>query len=221
MAIKVIGLGMGRTGTYSLKLALEALGFGPCYHIETLLEHPEDVKYWKEPDSTGHTDWHALLGSYQSAVDFPTIAYYQAMLQQYPEAQCILTVREEEQWYESVINTILDAEPGLKEKIMMSFKMPFSARLRKLVQVFQLTNKFWTRQAGPKFKEKQNAIAFYRRWNEQVIQEILSEKLLIYQVSEGWEPLCTFLKVPMPNKPFPHANSRSEFRDKNKKLLAW
>ena len=221
MAIKVIGLGMGRTGTYSLKLALEKLGFGPCYHMETLLEHPKGVKYWKELDRTGHTNWQALLGSYQSAVDFPTIAYHQAMLQQYPEAQCILTIREEEQWYESALNTILDAEPGIREKIIMSFRMPFSARLRYMVQVFQLTNKFWVRQAGPKFKEKQPAIELFRRWNEQIIQEIPGEKLLVYQVSEGWEPLCTFLKVPVPDELFPHANTRSEFKDKNKKLLAW
>ena len=220
MAIKVVGLGMGRTGTYSLKLALEKLGFGPCYHMETLLEHPEEVKYWKELDRTGRTDWQALWGDYQSAVDFPTIAYYQAVLQQYPEAQCILTLREEEKWYESAINTILDAEPGLREKVIMSFRMPFSVRLRHLVQVFQLTNKFWTRQAGPKFKQKQNALTFYRRWNEQMIHEIPEERLLVYQISEGWEPLCTFLSVAVPNEPFPHANIRSEFKDKNKKLLA-
>ena len=212
---------MGRTGTYSLKLALEALGWGPCYHMETLLEHPEQVKYWKEIDRTGHTQWRALFGDAQAAVDFPTIAYYQEILQQCPEAQCILTIRDEEQWYESASHTILDAEPSVWEKIMMSFRMPFSARLRHLVQVFQLTNKFWVRQAGPRFKEKQTAIDLFRRWNAQIIQETPSKKLLIYQVSEGWEPLCTFLNVPVPDEPFPHANTRSEFNDKNKKLLAW
>lgn len=108
MALKVIGLGMGRTGTLSLKLAMEKLGFGPCYHMDDLLNQPTDVRHWKALDKPGQTDWNALLGRYQSAVDFPTIDYYQAILKKYPEARVILTEREEEAWYQSASQTIED-----------------------------------------------------------------------------------------------------------------
>ncbi len=219
--IEVLGLGMGRTGTLSLKLALEKIGFARCYHMETLLQNPADVKYWKEIDRKGQTDWQALFQNYQAAVDFPSIAYYHELLKAFPEAKCILTLRDPEAWYESASETILDAEPGLIDKMMMSFRLPFSRRLRNLIQVFQLTHKFWVHHAGRKYKQKDIAIAFYQRWNEQIQLEIPANRLLVYQVQEGWEPLCDFLEQPVPEEPFPKANQRSEFKAKNKELLSW
>lgn len=101
----------------------------------------------------------------------------------------------------------------------MSFKLPFSSRLQHLIQVFQLTDKFWVRHAGKDFKRKENAIAFYRRWNQQIKQEISQNKLLVYRVTEGWEPLCRFLHVPVPPESFPTSNTRKEFKIKNQQRL--
>lgn len=219
MSIKVIGLGMGRTGTSSLKLALQKLGYGACYHMKDLINNPADVRYWKEIDRYGETNWQSLFGNYQSAVDFPTIGYYKDILRAYPDAKVILTVRDDESWYKSAIQTILNAEPGFLDKIKMSFRLPFSSRLRSLMQVFKLSKKFWLKNIGNDYKDKEKAIRFFRQWNEQIKQEIGEENLLVYNVAEGWLPLCKFLGTPVPAEPFPKTNSRNEFKDKNKKLI--
>lgn len=219
MSIKVIGLGMGRTGTSSLKVALEKLGYGPCYHMEDLINNPADVRYWKEIDRKGETDWQSLFGAYQSAVDFPTIGYYKDILRVYPAAKVILTERDEKSWYESASKTILNVEPGIMNKIKMSLLLPFSSRLQKLMQVFKLSRKFWETHIGKNFRDKEKAISFYRKWNQQIKEEIPADNLLVFKVAHGWEPLCKFLGTSIPDEPFPTSNSRNEFRAKNKKLI--
>ena len=214
MSIKVVGLGLGRTGTLSLKQALEQLGFGPCYHMDTLLRQPDVVGCWSELDRTGTTDWNTLFGRFGSAVDFPTIAYHPAILKQYPEAKCILTVRDEEDWYRSARATILQAEPSLREKIFLSLKLPFSRRHRRLLEVFQLTGKFW--DLG---EDKDEAIGFLRGWNEGIRASIPPERLLVYDVRDGWAPLCNFLGVPLPDRPFPRSNDKADFRTKYRELM--
>jgi hypothetical protein len=217
MTLKVIGLGMGRTGTLSLKLALEKLGYGPCYHMEDLIRQPENIIYWEEIKKRGTTDWEKLFGSYQSAVDFPVIACYQQLLEKYPDAKIILTVRDANAWYESASRTIFNTEPGLAGKVKMALKMPFSPRLRNLMRVFRMSGQFWQEHVGKNFREKEAAIAFYRRWNEQIKSEIPAEKLLVYEVSQGWQPLCGFLGVEVPAEDFPKANTREEFLQEKKK----
>jgi hypothetical protein len=217
MTLKVIGLGMGRTGTLSLKLALEKLGYGPCYHMEDLIRQPENIIYWEEIKKRGTTDWEKLFGSYQSAVDFPVIACYQQLLEKYPDAKIILTVRDANAWYESASRTIFNTEPGLAGKVKMALKMPFSPRLRNLMRVFRMSGQFWQEHVGKNFREKEAAIAFYRRWNEQIKSEIPAEKLLVYEVSQGWQPLCGFLGVEVPAEDFPKANIREEFLQEKKK----
>ena len=218
MTLKVIGLGMGRTGTLSLKLALEKLGYGPCYHMEDLIRQPENIIYWEEIKKWGTTDWGKLFGSYQSAVDFPVIACYQQLLEKYPDAKIILTVRDENAWYESASRTIFNTEPGLGGKIKMALQMPFFPRLRMLMRVFRMSGQFWQEHVGKNFREKEAAIAFYRRWNEQIKSEIPAEKLLVYEVSQGWQPLCGFLGVEVPAEDFPKANTREDFLQEKKKV---
>ncbi len=208
---------MGRTGTLSLKLALEKLGYGPCYHMEDLIRQPENIIYWEEIKKRGTTDWEKLFGSYQSAVDFPVIACYQQLLEKYPDAKIILTVRDANAWYESASRTIFNTEPGLAGKVKMALKMPFSPRLRNLMRVFRMSGQFWQEHVGKNFREKEAAIAFYRRWNEQIKSEIPAEKLLVYEVSQGWQPLCGFLGVEVPAEDFPKANIREEFLQEKKK----
>ena len=209
---------MGRTGTLSLKLALEKLGYGPCYHMEDLLKQLEDIRYWEGIKARGDTDWERLFGSYQSAVDFPVVACYQQLLKKYPDARVILTLRDEDDWYETASRAILKVQPGLAEKIRIALKLPFSPRLRKLMRVFRMSGQFWQEHVGPRYKERGPAIAFYRQWNEQIRKEIPSGKLLEYEVKEGWQPLCEFLGVEVPNEPFPRANSRQEFQQGKKEI---
>jgi hypothetical protein len=218
MSLQIIGLGMGRTGTLSLKRALEKLGFGPCYHMEDLLRQPKDVIYWEELKQRGSTDWQKLFGKYRSAVDFPVVACYQSLLEKYPDAKIILTVRNENAWYESASRTIFNTEPGPAQKVKMALQMPFSPRLRKLMRVFRMSGQFWQEHVGKNFWEKEAAIAFYRRWNDQIRKEIPRDRLLEYEVKEGWQPLCEFLGVAVPHEDFPKANTREAFREGKKKI---
>lgn len=218
MSLQLIGVGMGRTGTLSLKLALEKLGFGPCYHMEDLLKQPEDIRYWEQIKQHGDTDWDKLFGNYRSAVDFPVVACYRQLLKQYPEAKVILTVRDAEAWYESASRTILNVEPGPVEKIRMALQLPFSPRLRKLMRVFRMSGQFWQEHVGLRYKEREPAIAFYRSWNERIRKEIPAQKLLEFDVKEGWQPLCDFLQVAVPHEDFPRANTREQFQQGNKEV---
>ena len=129
--LKVIGAGYGRTGTKSLKTALEKLGYGKCYHMEELLSTPEHVKYWKDAMEGKPVNWEELFGQYgyQSAVDFPTSLYYKELAAYYPEAKVILSIRDAEKWYKSVYQTIYTFEPEAKVKLKMLLKMPFSGSM--------------------------------------------------------------------------------------------
>ena len=125
MGLKVIGAGFGRTGTKSLQLALEELGFGKCYHMEELFRNPEGVVHWESAYQEKETDWNALFQNYDSAVDFPTSMYYKELADHYPDSKVILTVRDPEKWYKSAYDTIFSFDPGPKIKLKMIFKMPF------------------------------------------------------------------------------------------------
>lgn len=218
MSLAVIGLGMGRTGTLSLKLALEKLGYASCYHMEDLLRQPHDISYWEEIKQRGDTDWEKLFGNYRSAVDFPVVACYQQLLKKYPDAKVILTVRDEDAWYDSASRTILNVEPGPLGKIKMALKLPFSPRLRKLMRIFRMSGQFWQEHVGKDYRNKESVIAFYRRWNEQIRKKIPDEHLLVYEVKDGWQPLCDFLDVEVPGEAFPKANTREEFQQGKKKV---
>src|SRR5438094_934614 len=109
MAIRVIGAGLGRTGTLSLKAALEELGFTQCYHMIELLMHPEQVTYWEAASAGQPVDWDALFEGYQAVVDYPGCMYYRQLMEQYPEAKVLLSVRDPEKWYESARETIFQA----------------------------------------------------------------------------------------------------------------
>ncbi|CAH0998903.1 hypothetical protein LEM8419_00208 [Neolewinella maritima] len=219
MSLQVIGLGLGRTGTLSLKLALEQLGFGKCYHMDTLLARPHDIRYWKELDRSGTTDFSRLFHGYGAAVDFPTIANYAALLRQYPTAKCILTVRDEAAWYGSARATILDAEPSLGGKIRMSLKLPFSRRQRQLLEVAQLAGSFWQLGTQDEAVRRARALQRFRDWNAQVKATIPHDRLLVYNVRQGWGPLCDYLGVEESATAFPRSNTRREFTHKYHRLL--
>jgi hypothetical protein len=219
MSIRVIGAGFGRTGTLSLKQALEELGFGKCYHMVELLNNPQQVTYWEDANKNQPVDWDTLFMGYQSTVDFPGYRHYKALMQHYPQAKVLLSVRDFDKWHESVYQTIYQAGPRLGEKILMGLKLPFSPRLRNLVRVFRMAGSIWQKDFAGRFEDKAFARQIYDQHNAEVQRVVPSGRLLVYEVKQGWEPLCNFLQVPVPDKPFPRVNERADFKLKTKQLL--
>lgn len=210
--LKIIGAGLGRTGTSSTKLALEMLGFDACYHMSELMANPHQLAYWQEALKTGTTDWDTLFNGYQSTVDYPSAMFYQAQMQAYPDAKVLLTVRDPERWYESVLTTIY-AVSRRRNRIGLYFMRWLIPDLRQLYpRIVYVNNLIWDGQFEGRFLDKDFAIAKFNAWNESVIATVPSDKLLVYEVKQGWQPLCEFFDVPIPDEPFPQVNSRNEFQ---------
>ena len=221
MSIKIIGAGMPRTGTNTLKASLEKLGFMKTYHMKELLVHPEDLHYWKTLDETGSTDWDGLYDGFQATVDFPCYPWYKQHMERYPDAKVILTVRPFEKWYSSVQSTVWTAGPqSLPEKLAMMSKLLFNPRLRKVIQCVKLAKKmiFKVHLQG-KFEDKAFAEKVFNQHTEDVKAHVPADKLLIYDVRDGWAPLCKFLNVPEPEEALPHLNKKENFKTMLKTLM--
>ncbi len=221
MALKVIGTGGPRTGTASLKDALEILGFGKCYHMEWLFNHPEQLRYWHELFQTGTTDFDTLFDGFTSTVDFPGYLNYKALFDKYPDAKFVLTERDPEKWYDSAINTVHAVTPQtIGQKLGMMKKMILSSRFRKISKSFILVEKYlWKRHYKSKFKDKELALRIYNDFNDEIKRNIPSGQLLVYNIADGWGPLCSFLNVPVPDDDFPHKNQRKEFKEQIGRML--
>ena len=194
--LKVIGAGYGRTGTLSLKNALEHVGFRPCYHMTELFGKPGADEQWEAITRGKVVDWNTVFEGYQATVDWPACAVYKELMQAYPEAKVLLSVRDPDKWYESVYNTIYQ----------VSRRDPLSSHAR-MIQAL-----IWEGTFDGRFEDKTYAITVFQWHNEEVRQLVPAEKLLVYDVKEGWEPLCAFLGVEVPvDTPFPHLNDRNEF----------
>ncbi len=205
MTIKVIGAGFGRTGTKSLQVALEALGFAPCYHMTTLFEHPKQSSTWRAATAGKPVDWETFLAGYQATVDWPGCTFYQEMMAAFPDAKVLLNVREPEKWYESAASTIYGATRGLPS--FVRYIRPAIANVVEMVNEL-----IWQKTFDNRFADRAHAIAIFNAHNEKVQRVVPPERLLVYTVKEGWEPLCRFLDVPVPDKPFPHLNDAAEFQ---------
>lgn len=198
MTLEVIGAGFGRTGTMSLKVALEELGFGPCYHMIEVFEHPEHVSLWEAAIRGEPLHWEKIFGSYQAAVDWPTAAFYKELMKVYPHAKVLLTIRDPEKWYESTKNTLYPTE-------FASEPSPIMRMAAKLL---------WEQTFDGNFEDRRYAIEVFKRHNEEVKKHVSPERLLVYEVKEGWKPLCEFLGVEIPEeKPFPHLNDTEAFKE--------
>jgi len=205
MALSVIGAGLGRTGTMSLKLALEHLGFGPCYHMRELLARPAHDPVWHAATRGERVDWDALFEGYVSAVDWPVAGFWRELSRHYPHARFILSVREPHEWHQSVLETIFkalssDPDPGDREACA------HRAMTRELI----LDRSFDGRLDDPVY-----AIDVYERHNQAVRDSISADRLLVYETGSGWEPLCTFLGCAVPDEPYPHSNTREEFHNRS------
>lgn len=194
MALNLIGSGLGRTGTLSLKLALEALGVGRCYHmVEALAEMDTAAARWSAA-AAGRPDWPAIFKGFSACVDWPAVTFYRELAAFYPQAKVVHTERDPDEWFAS-------AEATIFRVIDARAPSPWRDMVREVV-----LGRF-----GGRHNDRDHAIALYRAHNEEVRRVIPPERLLVYHVSQGWGPLCAFLGRPEPAEPMPSANARDDF----------
>ena len=198
--MQVIGSGFGRTGTLSMKQALEELGFGPCYHMDEVFKRPSHARSWERVARGQLVDWEALFAGFGSAVDFPASVVWEELLDTFPDAKVIHTVRDPDRWYDSTVETIGRSYEFLPRWLGY---VPPVARLFETPKVF-----VWERLFDGRLDDRAHAIAVYEAWTRRVVEVVPPEQLLVFDVAEGWEPLCRFLDVPVPDRPFPRVNDR-------------
>ncbi len=202
--MKVICAGWGRTGTRSLKYALQTLFDAPAYHMQNILLNKKDAKLWYNIifKKTSKVNWDKIFNGYEACLDFPSCNYYKELMDEYPEAKVILTVRNEEKWIKSwnVLNN----------KIIKSFtfkflsKIPFTSfYLQKKIHNKAILGKDGMFKGHKKDDEIKNE---FLKWNQSVINYVPKDRLLVYEVKDGWDPLCNFLNLPKPKIPFFHKN---------------
>ena len=194
MTLKVIGAGYPRTGTSSLKLALEQLGFGPCHHMREIIMEPSSAARWVEAVE-GHPDWEAIFEGYQSCTDAPGCCFWRELADYYPDAKVLLSVRDPDQWFDSTQATVFSDQ--MLGRQMGPLMHEFFAKVV-------------TREFGGDIHDRDFMLAQFERRRQEVIAAIPEPRLLVYDVREGWEPLCAWLGVAVPETPFPHSNTREE-----------
>ena len=191
MALKVIGAGFGRTGTMSLKVALEQLGFARCHHmVECFTEGPKHWKQWTDA-LNGNADWDSIFDGFEATVDFPACTSYRALADFYPDAKVILSVRPPEKWYTSTQETIF-SEPW-QNWLRTSDAAPF--------MLATINNYF-----DDRMHDREHLIARFNQHIEDVTSAIAPDRLLVFEAKQGWEPLCKFLDLPVPEGDFPNIN---------------
>ncbi|MCB9135838.1 MAG: sulfotransferase family protein [Anaerolineales bacterium] len=211
-SLKVIGAGLGRTGTESLKKALELLGFDACYHMfELTMKHPEHLPEWEKLVAGETPNYEFLFDGYQSTADFPACMFYREFMAQYPQAKVVLTVRDADKWYDSAAKTIFRGVPVpivALGRLMGLFSKNVRASLLTIPFANDVVN---YRFFEGRISDREHTKAIFNAWNEEVKRTVPPERLLVFEVKEGWAPLCHFLGVPIPSTPFPHANKGDTF----------
>jgi hypothetical protein len=194
MTLRVVGAGMGRTGTNSLKLALERLLGKPCYHMFECLEHPEHMPIWTRAARGDLPNWDELLAGYGAAVDFPPAAFWPELMRAYPDALILLSVRDSDDWWKSASRTIF---PSV-------LAMP-PGPLREMIDAL------WSARFTLAIDDEQAATKAFETFNDRVRAGVPPERLLEWRPGDGWEPLCAALELAVPPEPFPHVNTAEEF----------
>jgi Sulfotransferase domain len=211
--MKVIGAGLPRTGTLSQKVALEMLGFGPCYHMVNVLTNLPLTEQWAEAID-GQADWDAIFGEHESTVDWPGSFFYRELAETYPDAKVVLSVRDPEAWEKSMLDTIWDLFHGHSLMTHLSkAREQIDPEWRAFTQLMQ---RMWAAQgvfSGAELRPGQLAEAI-ARYQGQVQRNIPEDRLLLWNVQEGWEPLCRFLDVDVPQAQFPRLNDSKMFVDR-------
>jgi hypothetical protein len=214
MTVELIGAGFGRTGTLSLKAALESIGYDPCHHMMEVFENPGSENAWYDAcvakQNGRDYDWAKLVDGYRAFVDWPGCYFWQEFADTYPDAPVLLSVRDPEKWYQSAYETIYQViqhahsldDPEIRQRMKAADSIVFQATFE------------------DRFEDRAFAMGVFEAHNEAVQRAIPAERLLVYQVGDGWEPLCEFLGRPVPDHDFPHVNSRGEFHDRLKERFS-
>lgn len=202
MSMQVIGVGIGRTGTYSLKLAINQLGFGPCHHMEEVLHNmPVQVPLWSNAVAD-KPDWEQIYEGYQSAVDWPTACFFRELIVEFPSAKFVLTHRDPERWADSFGATIYKLLAGRDQAPP------------EMHAWLDMANGVIARTGFPAGLDHDALVKAFVAHSEAVKETIPSSQLLEFEVRNGWGPLCAFMEVPVPDEAFPRTNDREEFWDR-------
>ncbi len=201
MSLEVLGAGFGRTGTFSIKLALEQLGFGPCLHMEDVFTDEAQLPRWQAAVTGAPVDWQHALSGFRSCVDWPTTHYWQEIAAEFPAARVLLHVRSEDDWWESFSRSV-------RPLIERRSEVPDAHRRNALEMAHQMIE---IQTFDGKMADKEHVLSVYRRRIAQVRKTIAADRLLVFDVTQGWEPLCKFLDVPIPDGDFPRENNLPAF----------
>ncbi len=213
LGLKVIGAGFGRTGTLSLKAALEQLGFGTCHHMLEVIKSPEQGKLWSAIGKGATPDWDRVFAGFESTVDFPACIFWRELAEKYPDAKVVLSVRSADSWYKSASETIFavgKVVPG-----WLKVLVPHMGRVFGMHE-----NLIRDRTFGGNQDDPVNAKAVFERHNAEVKAAFPADRLLVFEAKQGWEPLCAFLGVPVPATPYPNVNDTAEFKARIRALSA-
>lgn len=186
----------------SVKSAVESLGLGRCYHMNEVFRNPEHVPVWNAACDGHMPDWRRFLAGYAATLDTPACLFWKELALAFPKAKVLLLRRDPEKWYESVYSTIYQVVMSAKEE-----NDPALLMIRRL---------FFEKEMAGRFEDRDFAIATYQRYCELVTREVPADSLLVYEVSQGWAPLCRFLGLEAPPGPFPERNTRAQFRERNR-----
>lgn len=209
--MKLIGAGLPRTGTLTQKLALEMLGLGPCYHMVDVIADLDQAQLW-ERALDGEQPWDEILGGFNSTVDWPGGYFYAELAQAYPQAKVLLSTRDPVEWERSMRQTVWAVRHGESLiRLLSSAQAHVDPRWRAFLRMIDrlVWQERGTFAAG--HEQPQQLIDAMLRHNEEVQCNIPPERLLVWSVEDGWEPLCRFLELPVPDLPLPHVNDRTEF----------
>ncbi|MFF3442453.1 sulfotransferase family protein [Streptosporangium sp. NPDC002721] len=208
--MRVIGAGFGRTGTLSLKTALERLGYGPCHHMKEVLERPEQIRRWLALAEGRPVSWEDLLEGYRSCVDWPSAAYWRELAGHFPEAKVVLTVRDPQRWLASMNATILARHGrGLSGRAMRGLSSLLGTDLAAFAKMTRLTVQ--ERVFGDCWGDPARMLRVFQEHIDEVEAAMAPGRLLRFEVGQGWEPLCGFLGVAVPEGPFPTVNDSADF----------
>ncbi len=211
MALKVIGTGFGRTGTNSLKVTLQHLGLGPCHHMYELRDNPDLMPFWQAVARGARPDWDKAFPGYSSSVDWPSVSYWREITAYYGDAKIIHLQRPDDAWIKSLHATIYptlrdieSVEPGHHRDLLDFCR--------------ELT---WDQGFGGRMGDVDHALSIYRTHNAKIRAAFTPDRMLIFEASDGWQPLCRFLDVAVPDIPFPHVNRSQEFQEGQEDASKW
>jgi hypothetical protein len=194
MSLRIVGAGLGRTGTLSLKLALERLLGAPCYHMMEVFAHPEHIPRWHSAAAGRMPDWQVLFRGYAATVDWPAASFWPEIGAAFPDAMVLLSVRDPQSWWQSAHETIFP-----------------TSQAQKGTPWLEMVNAMFASRFTLALEDRAACIAAFEAHNERVRREVPADRLVEWRASDGWEPLCKALALPIPDEPFPRANTREEF----------